>query len=85
MPNPPYGLAVWDDQTGNLIITHESKILTDVVTVEQSGQMEAFILTRPERVNGQLSRMLQVSRYGEYLAVDRAVSSGLCRLLYSCI
>lgn len=37
MPNPPYGLAVWDDQTGNLVITHESKILTDVVTVGTIG------------------------------------------------
>ncbi|MDZ4029951.1 hypothetical protein U0868_00060 [Kluyvera ascorbata] len=37
MPNPPYGLAIWDDETGDLVITHESKILTDVVTVGTAG------------------------------------------------
>lgn len=37
MPNPPYGLAVWDDTTGDLVITHESKILTDVVTIGTAG------------------------------------------------
>ncbi len=37
MPNPPYGLAIWDDITGDLVITHESKILTDVVTVGTAG------------------------------------------------
>lgn len=37
MPNPPYGLAIWDDTTRDLVITHESKILTDVATVGVAG------------------------------------------------
>ncbi|WNN49888.1 hypothetical protein RIN58_07250 [Siccibacter colletis] len=36
MPNPPYGMAVWDE-SGKLILTHESKVLTDIETVGTRG------------------------------------------------
>lgn len=36
MPNPPYGLAIWDENK-KLILTHESKVLTDINTVGSWG------------------------------------------------
>lgn len=36
MPDPPWGLAIWDEN-GKLILTHESKVLTDIVTVGTWG------------------------------------------------
>lgn len=36
MPNPPYGMAVWDENR-RLILTHETKVLTDMQTIGSWG------------------------------------------------
>ncbi|EKK4082365.1 hypothetical protein PNF79_003029 [Cronobacter dublinensis] len=36
MPNPPWGMAIWDE-SGKLILTHESRVLTDLVTIGTKG------------------------------------------------
>lgn len=36
MPNPPWGMAIWD-VNHQLILTHETKVLTDLNTIGQRG------------------------------------------------
>ena len=36
MPNPPWGMAIWD-AAGKLILTHETKVLTDLQTIGSWG------------------------------------------------
>ncbi|VEB97252.1 Uncharacterised protein [Cedecea lapagei] len=50
MPASKYGVAIWDS-SGKLILTHETKVLTDLITVGQRGTSNSGI-TIDETLSG---------------------------------